>query len=236
MYCKKCGQNLSEAANFCSRCRYVLVNDKIYARGLTSSVTSDESELPAVHKQPLILLGCWVALNMLFLYSNYSAGNRNQDYFWPFSSASRLNHYDVTEFLVYSTVPLVAYCIFSFYWPRQQDPRLTGKVYDLSYKPSDTGLLLSVFVYIVSLLFILHSINKKSSYHYRSESEYELARTAAAIIFSWIFTISTRICLLYMVIKTARRQNRDVNNWGVAAFIAPVLTMLILSHKRKLLD
>ena len=110
MYCKNCGQEISEGSIFCQYCGANQKKESVEEK--TNSVLTILSKISENNKKYIIWYIIWFTLNLICLVcseraSSYSA----RKHFTPFDG-DIMEYYDFSEFVVYViAIPLIFLCI-----------------------------------------------------------------------------------------------------------------------------
>ena len=138
MYCIECGAQITDKSKFCSHCGQKQtegdssLKEKIAEVSFGKEITRQEVE---EHKDSIAYgflkksMGWYLAwillhLGLLLIGSDgiFDGDNMGTSYFWPFGRgyyvnwnwhALEIEHYDITEFLVYAVFPLAILVIWS---------------------------------------------------------------------------------------------------------------------------
>lgn len=122
MYCIECGAQIPENSKFCSHCGHKQevgepsIKEKIANVIIEKEITRQVVE---AHKSSIDYqflrksMGYYLAwvllhLGLLLIGSKgiFEGSNMGSDEFWPFNWKSRVQEYDITEFLVYTIFPI----------------------------------------------------------------------------------------------------------------------------------
>ncbi len=136
MYCIDCGAQIPENSKFCPHCGKkqnegeTSLKEKIAEVIIEKEITRQviEAQNSTIDKEFLKkTMGwylAWVLLHLGLLLIGartiLSNGSSNSD-FYPFSERSRLNDYDIREFLVYTIFPLAILVIWSMVRTQKDD-------------------------------------------------------------------------------------------------------------------
>ena len=130
MFCSSCGKQISEDSKFCSFCgksqtntNDAPINERIAKKIIENKIVSqvvEKDKRPFAQEFLKKAIGwylAWVVLHLgvLLIFSNSimgTAGHR-MDRFVPFSDYSRLQYYDIREFLFYTIFPLLVLVVWS---------------------------------------------------------------------------------------------------------------------------
>ncbi len=129
MYCIECGAQIPDNSKFCSHCgKPQNEADPSVKEKVAEKIIQNEIVRQAVehHKKSLDYqflrkaMGwylAWVLLHLGFLLIGsdgiFDGRNMGSDDFWPFNYKSRMDYYDITEFLVYTIFPFAILVIWS---------------------------------------------------------------------------------------------------------------------------
>jgi hypothetical protein len=123
MYCKACGQEITENSTFCSQCGALQKNTQTVEGHRKQKTTRVKDFLDLDKPHDKIQLGIylfWFALNVLFLAIGLSAGDEgDHSGFFPFSEryGRYITTYDLTEFMFYTIVPVLLYIVYKLVGP-----------------------------------------------------------------------------------------------------------------------
>ncbi len=160
-------------------------------------------------------------LHIILLLTNWNSSNYSSEEIWPFSEYSKIKHYDLTEFLLYTVIPLILIIIINlFKEPKKIKTENLSLKYDMSFEKDTTPTIIGVFIIILYLLFYI-LIAKGKDYN-----------TEVSGIFNVIFLV-LRIFITIWVINIAKKLNRNKTNWGFLAFFFPSLSLIAIGLKRK---
>ena len=116
MYCIHCGNPIPDNSKFCPQCgkEQVIqkIETKIETRGQETTPNPLSSFKKTISKAAIIWYCVWVVLHLglLLIGSDGIFDSSNMggaDDFFPFNYKSRVEYYDITEFLVYTLFPLL---------------------------------------------------------------------------------------------------------------------------------
>lgn len=141
MYCIECGAQIPDKSKFCSHCGYKQSEAETSLKEkVAEKIIENEIMLKVVeeHKQSLDYefikkaMGwylAWVVLHLgiLLIFSDSILGTDDSyimDRFVPFSDGSKIEYYDIREFLVYTIFPLAILIINSMV---QTEPNTENK-------------------------------------------------------------------------------------------------------------
>ena len=146
MYCIECGAQIPDNSKFCSHCGHKQtegepslkekIADVIIEKEITRQVI--EAHKSSIDYQFLKkTMGYYLAwvlihLGLLLIGSGgmFDGDNMGSRYFWPFGKGSyyggiKVEHYDITEFLVYTIFPLAILIIWSMVRTQSEDADLS---------------------------------------------------------------------------------------------------------------
>lgn len=225
MYCKNCGQSIAENSKFCTHCGTLQRLPEISTKNEISNPQTIQILKNIfgfnISKQNIGFYLVWVLLHIILLLTNWKSNDYSSEKIWPFSEYSELKHYDLTEFLLYTVVPLILIIIINlFKEPKKIETENLSLKYDMSFERDTTPTIIGVFIIILYLIFYI-LIAKGNDYN-----------TEVSGIFSVIFLV-LRIFITIWVINIAKKLNRDKTNWGFLAFFFPSLSLIAIGLKRK---
>ena len=129
MYCIECGAQIPDNSKFCSHCgkpqneAETSIKEKVAEKIIENEIVRQVVE---EHKRSLDYqflkkaMGwylAWVVLHLgillIFSDSIFGTDGSRMDRFFPFSERSKIEHYDIREFLVYTIFPLAILVIWS---------------------------------------------------------------------------------------------------------------------------
>ena len=227
MYCKFCGKEIDNNSRFCSSCGALQNSSQ-------TSFLNQPNVIPYTHQKIKEIFGfkiskkivgfylLWVLMNFVFLIINWDYGNQRD--FWPFERRSSFNDYDLTEFLIYTIVPLFAVVIFPFLKGSKRHNTYKSNKYDLSHKKHYDLTIIGIVLLIVSAFFV-NLINNVDN---------NFLNTSAWDPILIIFPLAMRIIITMIVVETAKKLNRFASDWGIFAFILPSIALIVLGQMRKL--
>jgi hypothetical protein len=142
MYCIECGAQIPDNSKFCSHCGHKQtegepslkekIADVIIEKEITRQVI-EAHKLSIDYQFLKKTMGYYLAwvlihLGLLLIGSGgmFDGGNMGSTYFWPFGkgdyySGIEIEHYDITEFLVYTIFPLAILIIWSMVRTQSED-------------------------------------------------------------------------------------------------------------------
>lgn len=120
MFCKNCGQLIGDQSKFCSFC------GTLQQQPATSSNPEHFVNHRTIQKLESIfginiskqIVGyylIWFSIHLILLLVNWDVSEYANERFWPFSVRSRIEHYDLSEFLLYSLLPLIILVIINLF-------------------------------------------------------------------------------------------------------------------------
>jgi hypothetical protein len=137
MYCIECGAQIPDNSKFCPHCgkkqtegeptfkeklAEVIIEKEITRQVIEAHKSSIDKEFL---KQAMGWYLAWVVLHLgiLLVFSDSITGTdySSMDKFWPFSDYSKIKHYDIREFLVYTIFPLAILVIWSMVRSQEQN-------------------------------------------------------------------------------------------------------------------
>ena len=228
MYCKNCGEKIEDNSRFCAFCgtlqKIPNTNPSLNTQQFVDYNTINKIETLFGVKLSKKIVGIfllWVLLQLILLLTNWNNSSYASDKIWPFSNYSEMKHYDFTEFLLYTIVPILILIIINlFKEPKEKEPENLSLKYDMSFDKDTTPTIIGVFIVILYLIFYI-LIAKGEDYN-----------AEVSGIFSVIFLVF-RIFIIIWVINIAKKLNRNITNWGLLAFFFPSLTLIVIGQKRK---
>lgn len=231
MYCKNCGQQIADNSRFCSHCGTLqkLPQNSTYPQQIVSPQTVQKLEGVFginISKQVVGYYLVWFLLHLILLLVNWKASDYANERFWPFSERSKLEHYDFSEFLLYTLVPLIILVIVNLFRdPKETKAETLQLKYDLTYEKDTTPTIIGVFIIIISMVFYFAS-GSSDSY------DNEKAQQTRAILS--VVSLIMRIGITVWVVNIAKSLNRDTTGWGFFAFFLPSISLIVIGQKRKL--
>ena len=120
MFCKNCGQPIANQSRFCSYCGTLQQQPATSANPEHIVNPRTIQKLERVFginfsKQIVGYYLVWFSIHLILLLVNWKVREYANEKFWPFSERSRLDHYDLSEFLLYSLVPLIILVIINLF-------------------------------------------------------------------------------------------------------------------------
>lgn len=231
MYCKNCGQQIADNSRFCSYCGTLqkLPQSSANTQQIVSPQTVQKLEGVFginISKQVVGYYLVWFLLHLILLLVNWKASDYANERFWPFSERSELEHYDFSEFLLYTLVPLIILVIVNLFKdPKETKAEKLQLKYDLTYEKDTTPTIIGVFIVIISMVFYFAS-GSNDSY------DIEKAQQTRAILS--VVSLIMRIGITVWVVNIAKSLNRDTTGWGFFAFFLPSISLIVIGQKRKL--
>ena len=228
MYCKNCGQQIADNSRFCSECGVLqqLPQASVNPQQAISPQTVQKLEGVFginISKQVVGYYLVWFLVHLILLLVNWKSNDYANERFWPFSKDSQLEHYEFSEFLLYTLVPLIFLVIVNLFKdPKAETLQLK---YDLTYEKDTTPTIIGIFIIMISTVFYFESV---SNYSYDNE---EAQQTRAILS---VVSLITRIGITVWVVNIAKSLNRDTTGWGFFAFFLPSISLIIIGQKRKL--
>jgi hypothetical protein len=225
MYCKHCGQQIDENSKYCSYCG-ILQKAQIESPFLQFNVNQSTMQKPEtvfsvrVSKKIIGFYLIWFLFHFILLLTNWKTSDANE-HFYPFSKYGDIRDYDLTEFLFYTLIPLIALVIFNlFKKPRGNKIERMHLKYDMSFRKNTSVMIIGILLLLCSLVFLLSSSIRNSIIDSREEL------SAVLLIF--------RIAITFWAIDIAEKLNRSKIGWGIFAFFLPSISLIFLGQKRKL--
>ena len=228
MYCKKCGELISDDSKFCAHCGAMQMNTQLKSdtQQVIHPLTVKKLEgLFGLNlsKKVIGVYLLWLLLHLIILLVYWDSNKYANRHFWPFSDKSDIEDYNLSEFLLYTLVPLIGIITFNLF--SNSDDSLTNKndKYDLSYENDSTATIVGFFILVVTIVFpIITRSNKDED----KIQEFRAIMSFATLIFRIVSTI--------WVISIAKKQNRDTTGWGLFAFFLPSLSLIFAGLNKKL--
>jgi hypothetical protein len=131
MYCIECGAKLPNNSKFCPNCGTKISNGTPPSFNNEISESMGNVEIPVAvsnqsnfdyifFKKAIGWYSAWVLIHLgllLIAADEIISSQFDNDRFWPFSSQSRVENYDIREFLVFTIFPLAIIIIWSMIHP-----------------------------------------------------------------------------------------------------------------------
>lgn len=222
MYCKNCGQKILESSKYCGQCGEPQVHINTFRNNQKINSSQIIKTLErlfgiGITKQKIGYYLLWFLINLILLLLNWEP-DRTQK-FYPFDNYSKIEDYDLTEFLIYSIVPLFVLVIINLFKDSKNNSYKSTQInYDLTYEKDYRPTILGIFI-------LCYTITTFNEIKYKDESLI-VANTIISLIFRVIITI--------WVVSIAKNLNRDKTEWGVFAFFLPSLCLIIIGLKKKI--
>ena len=228
MYCKSCGKLIDDNSKFCRYCgakQEIIVEQKNQNSQILNEKTIIKLESffgITISKKTIALYLIWFLINLIIWLINfrYSA---DKEYFWPFSKRSEIEDYDITEFIVYTIIPLIIVFIVNLLRTHSNIKTIKKtETFDLSYEPDYLPTIIGSVVGIVTFVIALAGgINTSGS-----ENETRAFLSLISLLFRILATVWS--------VNLARKLNRNKVGWGWGAFFFPTIALIIIGTKRKL--
>jgi len=231
MYCKSCGQQIAEDSRFCSHCGTLqkIPNTTTSPQQVVSPQTVKKIEtVLGINLSKQIVGGylVWLLIHLILLLTNWNASDSANEHFWPFSKRAELEDYDLTEFLLYTVVPLIGLVIINlFKEPKEKKQESLELKYDLSYERDSTPTIIGIAIIVLSVVFYFVSGSGNNQ-------DYEKVAQTRAILS--VISLLLRIGVTIWVVDIAKKLNRDTVGWGFLGFFFPSIALIIIGQKRKL--
>ncbi|WP_276979157.1 zinc ribbon domain-containing protein [Flavobacterium filum] len=231
MFCKNCGQQIADNSRFCSHCGTLqkLPLNSTNPQQIVSPQTVQKLEGVfgiVISKQVVGYYLVWFLLHLILLLVNWKASDYANERFWPFSERSKLEHYDFSEFLLYTLVPLIILVIVNLFKdPKETRSEALQLKYDLTHEKDTTPTIIGIFIIIISMIYYFASGNSDSY-------DAEKAQQTRAILS--VVSLILRIGITVWVVNIAKTLNRDTTGWGFFAFFLPSISLIVIGQKRKL--
>lgn len=232
MYCKECGKEIAENSRFCCFCGTL---QKMPPNNISNSQVVNPHKIQNIQgffgfqisKQIIGFYLLWFLIQLILLLVNWNASSSANKYFWFFSKGSDLNDYDLSEFILYTVVPLIVLIIINlFRKPKEAKVYYLQSKYDLSYEKDTTPTIIGISLIILSLAITFLTSNSINSY-----DSVSFMQTRASLS---ILSLILRVLITIWIVNIARKLNRDTAGWGVFAFFLPSIALIVIGQKRKL--
>ena len=234
MFCNNCGKPIFENLKYCNYCGTKLelsittVNQQQQIEDPQTHQKLEETSGSNNTKKVIGVFLVWVLIQLVLLLVNWNSNLSARDSIWPFSENSELGDYDLTEFLLYTIVPLFGFIIFILF-KDSKDTKISKleklkMKYDLKYERDYLFSIFGIVLLIFSIVF----------FHYYNNPDGLLSDVW---IRGFIKAISLIIRLVVVVSVTdlAKKLNRSSFEWGLFAFFLPSIVLILIGLQRKLL-
>ncbi len=247
IYCKECGRQIEADSKFCFYCGNSvsqLISKKDLEKEMDFKDRSKESDIQntpkvvkllnnlsvffGVNYLTLIVYFSWLVLNifMLIFYDSNNFGNR----FWPFDKYSVIQDYSLSEFLIFTLLPLflmVFYVTIQHYIKEQKTNSSQSLVKQKKISNDDPD---SSPIKILSIIGVLLLILNLLSLFYDGFNRFIIQNPGDRI-----FILVARIIGIIIVAQTARNLNRSILKWSIFAFFLPTISLIFIGFKSRLL-
>jgi len=229
MFCKNCGKQIDDGSKFCRYCgnrqenitKPVNANQPIINENTISRL--EKIFGISISKKIIALYLIWFLINLIIWLINYQYNNDKEN-FWPFSKYSEIEDYDITEFIVYTIIPLIVLFIANLLKSNSILNKVDrSNLYDLNFEPDYLPTIIGTLVAIITFVIAISGGIKSES----SEGETK----AILSLISFIYRIFATI----WCVDIAKKLNRDVVGWGWLTFFFPSIALIIIGTKRKLI-
>ena len=120
MFCKNCGQSIVDHSRFCCHC------GTLQQMPITTVNPEHIVNPRTIHKLERVfginiskeIVGyylVWFSLHLILLLVHWEVNEYANARFWPFSEHARLEHYDLSEFLLYILIPLIILVVLNLF-------------------------------------------------------------------------------------------------------------------------
>ncbi len=242
MFCKECGKQIEDDSKFCMYCGKEYVNvQKNSPPEFNPIITNNRIEkinkvlgLNISNK----LIGfylLWVLIHFIILLIN-GQFETNGD-FWPITD-SRIYKYDISEFLIFTIVPLMLLIIMNFLKSDKKNEKydlnfkrnssLKNDKYDLNFKRKFSFLIWGVILTLINITFWIFMIELVEIMAFQEQQS-----IIQTILF---FSFFSKLIIVILIVSYVKLLKRNRIGWGIFAFFFPRLCLILVSFQRKLND
>jgi hypothetical protein len=231
MYCNRCGHPIAKESVYCSHCGFhIKHSSSVYNHQQHTIQTSINKEIVILSipfsKKEIGFYLAWLLLNLILLLTNLNDDWFENEKLWPFNTKSEFKDYGLSEFLLFTLVPLITLFIVKLLNSSKEIKRDSPKVkYDLSYNTDTTPTIIGIGILILTIFLNLAFSGDEVNYVNQSNEMYTVLSVSSFIL---------RIAVTIWVVNIAKSLNRDHSLWGLFAFFLPPLCLIIIGQKRRL--
>jgi hypothetical protein len=231
MFCKNCGQQISDNSRYCIHCGTLQKNSHTHINQqhfVNQQLIKKFENIIGINNSKKVVgfYLIWFLIHLILLLLNWNTNNYANERFWPFSAPFELEYYDFSEFILYTIVPIILLVIVNLFLDTKESKAETVNLkYDLTHEKDTTASFIGVSIIIIFLAFYIISSNYDSV---------DIQKAQQSRMFLSVVSIIMRIGITVWVVHIAKKLNRDTAGWGFFAFILPSITLIVIGQKRKL--